>query len=77
MSYTFKPNFETKLNGESISVGDIPKEDTQTVKDISKGIDKKRFVKNMKKWAKDKRNRRRIVWDPDFIISVEVEVPES
>ena len=72
MSYVFKPNFETKLNGESISMGNIPKEDTQVVKDISKGIDKKRFAKNMKTWAKDKRNRRRLVWDPDLIISVEV-----
>lgn len=72
MNYSFKPNFETKLNGESISIGNIPKEDTQAVKAISRGVDKKRFVKNMKKWAKDKRNRRRIVWDPDLIISVEV-----
>ena len=71
MHYTFNPNFETKLNGESISIGNIPKEDTQVVKAISRGVNKKRFVKNMKKWAKDKRNRRRVVWDPDLIISVE------
>ena len=72
MSYVFKPNFETELNGKSISIGNIPKEDTQAVRNISKGIDKKRFVKNMKTWAKDKHNRRRLAWDPDLIISVEV-----
>lgn len=72
MHYTFKPDFQVDVQGGSISAGNIPKEDTAHIKNISRGIKKNQFVKDMKKWAKDKRNRRRIVWDPDLIISVEI-----
>lgn len=69
MNYTFTPDFTVDMKEGSISAGNIPKEDTAHIKNISRTIKKNKFVKDMKKWAKKKR---RIVWDDDLIISVEV-----